>query len=92
MVVEALLPQATAGVLSEKVAMVQWRRSWTTAKVASCAMVPASSRSELVMEPDGLSVLTKACWTEEGKGTAKHMGGGEEGAEQMATKHHPCPA
>ena len=91
MVVEALLPQATAGVLSEKVAMVQWRRSWTAANVASCAMVPASLRSELVMEPDRLSVLTKACWTEEGKG-ARQTCGGEEGAERMATKHHPCPA
>ena len=91
MVVEALLSQATAGVLSEKVVMVQWQRSWTAANVALCAMVPASSRSELVMEPDGLSVLTKACWKKKEKGPAKHMGG-EEGAEQMATKHHPCPA
>ena len=68
MVVEALLPQATTGVLSEKAATVQWWRSWITANVASCTMVPTSSRSELVMEPDGLSVLTKACWTEGGKG------------------------
>ena len=91
MVVEALLPQATAGVLSEKVAMVQWRRSWTMANVASCAKVPASSRSEFVMEPDRLSVLTKACWTEEGKWAAKNTGG-EEGAEWMATTRHPCLA
>ena len=91
MVVEALLPQATAGVLSEKVAIVQWRRSWTAANVASCAMVSASSRFELVMEPDGLSVLTKACWTKEGKGAAERTGG-EEGAERTATRHHRCPA
>ena len=71
MVVEALLPQATAGVLSKKVVMVQWRRSWAAANVASCAMVPTSLRSELVMEQDRLSVRTKACWTEGGKGACQ---------------------
>ena len=51
---EALVPHDTAGVLSKKVPKVQSHMSLYAARAAMCLMVPASSKSELVIVPQGL--------------------------------------
>ena len=73
-VVEPLRCQYRVGVLSVRLWMVCSRMSAAWARTSSWAMVPASSRSLLVMVPDGLAKDTRALTTGVGKGDLQRMG------------------
>ena len=63
---EALVPHTTAGVLSKKVPEVQSHMSLYAARAVMCLMVPASSKSELVIVPQGLLSLRSWIWISSG--------------------------
>ena len=74
-VMVALVPQATAGVLSENMATVHSQMSRCCVRTPVCAMVPVNSRSEFVIVLDGLVGVINSHWISGGNGTC-HMYGG----------------
>ena len=72
--VEPLRCQYTVGVLSEPVWMVRSRRSKAWTRTSWWAIEAASSRSELVTEPAGLSQEMRASWMYGGNGERHRIG------------------
>ena len=100
-VVEPLRCQYTVGVLSEPVWMVRSRKSNALTRISFWATDAASSRSELVTVPVGLSHETRAAWMCGGKGerhrigactsnvASREAGGGAVGGSVAGEVAHP---
>ena len=80
----SLVDQECAGVLSVPVAVVSSARSVSCARTMLCPIVPASLRSELVMDPRGLSHDTSCEETSSGNGNRHSVGGRAEGLSRAA--------
>ena len=72
---EPLRAHDSAAVLSDRACTVRSRTSMAVARTSKWTARPASSRSELVTLPVGLSKETTALVTVGGKGARQHRGG-----------------
>ena len=71
----SLRAHPTDGVLSHQTPMCRWCKSARYSRIIQVYTMPSSSRSELVMVPDGLSALQNWFCMSGGNGTCHTVGG-----------------